>query len=138
MSNDLLAAPSVNGNGLAHPPNDRLLGHIDWDGPDATNERVVVRAPGTARARLLRNQFVRIAEPGGSHKVFLGRILTGPFFPHPVGGGDNPESADAAILAHVEVQGELVDGQPSDTSNRPAPGSAVYALAADEVNELLG
>lgn len=138
MSNDLLAHPGVNGNGAAHARGDRLLGHIDWDGANATNERVILRGPGTARARLLRNQFVRIEEPHGSRKVFLGRILSGPFFPSPVGGGDDPESADAAILAEIEVQGELTEGRPGDTSNRPAPGSAVYALAPNEVNDLLG
>jgi hypothetical protein len=133
---DLRTTPCT--NGVAHAPADRLLGHVDWDAPSATNERVVLRSPGTTRSRLLRNQFVRIEDRSGSGAVFLGRILAGPFFPVPVGGGDQPDSPDAAILAEVEVQGELTAGRPHDTSNRPAPGSAVYALAADEVNDLLG
>jgi hypothetical protein len=135
MSSDLLA--QANGNGVAPARGDTFLGHIDWDGAQATNERVLLRAPGTARPRLLRNQFVRIEEGRGARKVFLGRLLTGPFFPPPVGGGD-PDSEDTAILGEIEVQGELTCGRPGDTSTRPAPGSAVYALSADEVNALLG
>jgi DNA helicase HerA-like ATPase len=136
MNQKLLTHPGENGVGRVRE--DHLLGHIDWDGPSATNERVVLRSPGTRRSLLLRNQFVRIEDGSGSGAVFLGRILAGPFFPAPVGGGDHPDSPDAAILADIEVQGELTAGRPHDTSNRPAPGAAVYALAADEVNELLG
>ena len=44
------------------PENSDLLGHIDWDRPEATNERVVMRAPREHRARVLRNQFVRIID----------------------------------------------------------------------------
>jgi hypothetical protein len=136
MSHELSTHPAVNGKTCT--PESRLLGHVDWDGASGTNERVVLRAPGTARSRLLRNQFVRIEDGSGSGATFLGRLLAGPFFPVPVGGGDSPDSPDAAILAEVEVQGELRAGKPRDTSNRPAPGSAVYALAVDEVNDLLG
>src|SRR5687767_11071562 len=60
---------------------DRLLGHVDWDRPAATNERVFLRAPGTSRQRVLRNQFVRVVDFDGGPALFLGRIVAGPFFP---------------------------------------------------------
>src|SRR5262249_52625435 len=61
----------------------------------------------------------------------LGRLLGGPFFP---GAADSEED----ILAEVEIQGELVDGQTIDTNNRPAAGSAVHELPPDTIKSLLG
>jgi DNA helicase HerA-like ATPase len=117
---------------------DRLLGHVDWDSSVSSSERVMLRAPEERRPQILRNQFVRIEDPSTGPIPFLGRLLTGPFFP-PVRrdrGGDS--SIAGTILAEIEVQGELVEGRPRDTSNRPAPGSAVYELSADDVCDLLG
>src|SRR5262245_59680985 len=94
------------------------LGRVDADQPNATNERVVMRAPKDNRARMIRNQFVRIRDAKTIGVEFLGRIISGPFF---ADRGD-PEGG---ITADVEIQGELVEGRPRDTNNRPATGSSV-------------
>ncbi len=121
---------------MAESPADRLLGHIDWDRPTATSERVVLRAPEQRRERILRNRFVRIDDHNAGPAAFLGRIVAGPFFPGTVEAVASP--IDGTILAEIEIQGELIDGRPQDTSNRPAPGSAVHELRPDEICELLG
>ncbi len=78
----------------------------------------------------------------GAGVQFLGRIVAGPFFAHQGRAehtvpreGDNREGD---ITADIEIQGELVDGRPRDTNNRPAPGSAVRELTAAEVSKLMG
>jgi hypothetical protein len=113
---------------------DQLLGHVDYDRAGATSERVILRAVEECRPRVLRNQFVRIDDPGGGPASFLGRIIAGPFFPA------GPEAGPIAgtVLAEVEVQAELCDGRPRDTSNRPGPGASIHALAPAEVCDLLG
>jgi hypothetical protein len=119
---------------------DRLLGQIDWDQPTATSERVVMRAPESCRPRVLRNQFVCIDDGAGGSTVFLGRIVSGPFFPDQTNGNghSNGQSADGTILAQIEVQGELVDGRARDTNSRPSPGGSVYELSTAEIRDLVG
>src|SRR5262245_9849620 len=119
----------------ADVPAGRRLGHLDWDGAGATNERVFLRAPAENRSRVLRSQFVRVEDERG-RTSFLGRIVAGPFFPAGEDAGRHPDGGD--ILAEIEVQGEMVGDVPIDTSNRPAPGSSVYELAATEISDLLG
>jgi DNA helicase HerA-like ATPase len=115
-----------------------FLGHIDWDRPASTNERVLLLAPRIKRPLVLRNQFVRIEDNRGCRTTFLGRLLTGPFFPSPPRGQEENGQGREAVLAEIEIQGEMARGGSRDTSNRPAPGSLVYALSADEVSDLLG
>src|SRR5262249_42900014 len=100
-----------------------------------TSERAVLRAPEERRDRVQRNRFVRIDDTSAGPTAFLGRIVAGPFFP---GASDAGSSIDGTVLAEIEIQGELIDGHPQDTSNRPAPRSAVYELAPDEICDLLG
>ncbi|MCS6850872.1 MAG: ATP-binding protein [Gemmataceae bacterium] len=111
----------------AHGP---LLGRIAADATPGVNERARVRIPYDLRDRVRRNQYVTIADARSPGLVFLGRLITGPFFPSP------EESSD--IVADVEIQGELDGNQTYDTNNRPAPESAVYELGPAEVRELLG
>src|SRR5947209_18637251 len=47
-------------------------------------------------------------------------------------------SLETFLLAELEIQGERVEGRPRDTNSRPAPGSAVYSLDAEEVADLHG
>jgi DNA helicase HerA-like ATPase len=116
-----------------------LLGHIDWDLPGASNERVVVRAPKEHRARVLRNQFLVITDAKAAGTLFLGRTVAGPFFAdHTLAGPDDSSAREGDITAEIEIQGELVEGRPRDTNNRPAPGSAVHELAMAEVTRLMG
>src|SRR5437762_9064381 len=103
-----------------------LLGHIAHDPLTATNERVLLRAPRSNRSLLLRNQFVIITDVLSPTSVFLGRLLSGPFFP--------PDVKDD-IFAQVEIQGELDGLSTRDTNNRPAPGSAVHEMRAGAVAE---
>jgi len=120
----------------------RLLGHVEWDGPDATSERVLLRAPLRNRRLLARNQYVRIQDQEGARSGFLGRIVTGPFFHRygmtPLTPPTEGTSAQSFLLAHLEIQGELVDGLQRDTNSRPAPGSSVFALSAPEVAAVHG
>jgi uncharacterized protein len=112
------------------PSPEYFLGHVAADGAEASNERVVFHAPYEQRARVVRNQFVTITDERTPGLVFLGRVLAGPYFPALNGEG--------AIVAELEVQGELVEGQPRGTNNRPTPGSAVHELPAEDVCRMLG
>jgi DNA helicase HerA-like ATPase len=116
---------------MPSPADPVLLGHVAADSSLATNERVTIRAAYSQRQRILRNQYVTIADAQSADTVFLGRLISGPFFPDPAGDGGR-------ILAEVEVQGELHAGLTHDTNNRPAPGSPVHELRPGEVRELLG
>src|ERR1700730_13290617 len=87
------------------PETSDLLGHIDWDRPGATNERVVLRAPRENRARLLRNKFVRITDAKAAGIQFLGRIVPGPFFAdQPQREAEKEEARDGDITAEIEIQ----------------------------------
>jgi DNA helicase HerA-like ATPase len=120
----------------------RLLGQIAWDGTDATNERVMLRAPVFSRRHIERNQYVRILDEEGGRSGFLARIISGPFYFRPgmaAGTASLTGSAsDNYLLADLEIQGELVEGRTRDTNSRPAPGSSVYALSHKEIANLHG
>ncbi|MFO0846663.1 MAG: hypothetical protein U0797_30560 [Gemmataceae bacterium] len=90
------------------PSPDLFLGRVAEDAAGASNERVVLHAPQEHRARITRNRFVTIADQRTAGLVFLGRVLGGPFFPQPNGEG--------VIVAELEVQGELVGGEPGRTT----------------------
>src|SRR5438105_2840792 len=96
------------------PPADGLLGLVAQDRLNASNERVRVRVAYERRPRVLRNQYVTIDDALTPGTVFLGRLVGGPFFPRPADQGGE-------IFTEVEIQGELKDGQPHDTNNRPTP-----------------
>ncbi|MCC6418667.1 MAG: ATP-binding protein [Gemmataceae bacterium] len=120
----------------------RLLGHVGWDGSVATSERVLLRAPVTKRDLLERNQYVRIQDESRTRSGFLARVISGPFFHRSgtptVGGLTGGPSLESFLLADLEIQGEIVEGQPRDTNSRPAPGAAVFALTPAEVAALHG
>jgi DNA helicase HerA-like ATPase len=109
---------------------DLLLGQVMCDRPQASNERVLMRAPIEQRSRVLRNHFVTITDARDDMTVFLGRLVAGPFFPESAG-------EDDGIYAEVEIQGEMRDGQPFDTNNRPMPGSEVHELLPDHVRSMM-
>jgi DNA helicase HerA-like ATPase len=106
-----------------------VLGRVDADAPNATNEHVYVRVPPAGRGQALRGQFVRIHDNTVATE-FLGLLVGGPFFPDDGTGSD--------VRARVEVHGELTGGRVIDTNDRPAPGSTVYPLSPDQVGDLLG
>jgi DNA helicase HerA-like ATPase len=123
----------------------KVLGQVAWDGPQASNERVIMRSPLINRERVLRDQFVHIVDPEGERSGFLGRIVAGPFFSDRVamrepshGAKVTGLSGEAVILAEIEIQGELVAGRPFTSKSRPAPGSVVEELSSDKVADLLG
>jgi DNA helicase HerA-like ATPase len=115
---------------MTAPAESLLLGHVAPDASAATNERVTIHAAYPQRKRVLRNQFVTITDALAPQTVFLGRLISGPFF----------HAADAVgeIVAEVEIQGELEANQPRETNNRPAPGSPVHELRAQDVRTMLG
>jgi DNA helicase HerA-like ATPase len=132
-------------NGHAPPAGKPVLGYVDWDGSSATNERVIMRSPLVNRERIIRDRYVRIEDPLGSRTGFLGRIVAGPFFSHrgmsPSGPTVSPStglSGEIAVVAEIELQGELVDGRPRVSKSRPVSRAAVYELTPDEVADLLG
>jgi hypothetical protein len=118
------------------------LGQVAWDGSTATSERVLLQAPVINRRLAERNQYVRIQDTDGARSGFLARIVGGPFFhragSRTVGGLTASNSLESCLLAELEIQGELVEGQPRDTHSRPAPGSPVFALNPEEVADLHG
>ena len=140
---ELLDPPEKNGH--ATPKGKLPLGYVDWDTSTASNERVVMRCPLANRDRIIRDQYVRIEDPLGSRSGFLGRIVGGPFFSHrgaqtngsPFSLGQGL-SGEIAILAEIELQGELVDGRARASKSRPVSRAVVQELSPDEVAELLG
>src|SRR5262245_43924951 len=64
-----------------------VLGRTVPDPTSATNERVTVRATFEQRSRILRNQYVTIADAHNPRMLFLGRVVNGPFFPDADGNG---------------------------------------------------
>jgi DNA helicase HerA-like ATPase len=120
----------------------KLLGHVAWDGSTATSDRVLLRAAVVNRRFVERNQYVRIQDEEGARAGFLAKIVTGPFFHRSgsptVGGLTASSSVESFLLAEMEVQSELVKGRARDTNSRPAPGTAVYALGAEEIADLHG
>ena len=104
------------------------VGVVEACGPGATNEHVTVRVPTAARAHAVRGRFVTVVDKLRGTR-FLGRVLAGPFFP------DGP---DGDIRVKIEVEGELTGRKAGDTPDRPCAGSAVRAMPADRVGELLG
>jgi DNA helicase HerA-like ATPase len=117
------------------PDSALLLGHIIPDTASSTNERVMLRADYEKRPRILRNQFIIITDALDPSTVFLGRLLSGPFFPE--SGRAPAEGGKDEIVAQVEIQGELSGNRPHDTNNRPSPGSAVYELSPTAVRTML-
>ncbi len=119
-----------------------MLGHVAWDGSSPTSERVLLRTTITNRAWIERNKYVRIEDNEGGRTGFLARVIGGPFF-HRAGVAPKPglsaeTPTDGHLLAELEIQGELVDGQPRDTNSRPVPGAPVFALEPNEVADLYG
>jgi DNA helicase HerA-like ATPase len=110
-----------------------MLGMIDYDGPDPSNEHVRLRVDYANRREIIRNRLVRI-EDVEVGRVYIGRLCEGPFYHRP----SNPDSDSREALASIEVQGELREGKLADTNTRPAPGSLVYVLADREVSDLVG
>ncbi len=106
------------------------LGGVAVDQGSVTNERVILLCPYEQRHRVVRNQFITIEDRFTPGLLFLGRIVGGPFFPQENGSGE--------IRAEVEIQGELVNGMPQGTNNRPAPGSVAQELPAEDVCRMLG
>jgi hypothetical protein len=118
-------------------PQVRYLGTVEWDGPAATSDRVLLRAPLENDRRILRNQYVRIEDEDGTRTGFLARVVAGPFFRENldtmVDCGENSH-----VVAELELQGELVQGRARDTNARPRPGAPVHGLAPAEVAQLYG
>ena len=120
----------------------RPLGHIEWDSSLATSERAMLRALVANRRFVVRNQYVRIRDEEGARAGFLARIVSGPFF-LPSGPDETEAVEDSITLSHhvmadLEIQGELVAGRLLDTNTRPAPGSPVFSLTAEEISSLYG
>jgi hypothetical protein len=109
-------------------PDGTVLGTIEPDGMTSNNEQVIVRVSAAHRAHAVRGRYVGIEDLLRESR-FLGRVVAGPFFP------DGP---DGDVFVRVEIEGELVNGRTTDTSDRPAPGSVVGVLGTSKVGELLG
>lgn len=112
-------------NGLGAPD---VLGLVDADGPEATNEHVSVRVPADGRFLAIRGRFVRV-EDRETGREFLGRISGGPFF---------PAQANGSIRVLIEIQGEKTGPQVAETRDRPTPESLVRVLSSDQVAQLIG
>src|SRR5689334_18550685 len=81
MSPQLVRAVSLEDKNVENnPAEDAPLGHVDWDGSAASNERAMMRSSIVDRDRIMRDQYVRIEDAVGSRTGFLGRIVAGPFF----------------------------------------------------------
>src|SRR5438132_204198 len=122
--------------GTVAPAGTPPLGYVDWDSSTASNERVIMRSPLVNRDRIIRDQYVRIEDPLGSRTGFLGRIVAGPFFSPRGAPASKPYvslgqglSGEFAILAEIELQGELVGGRPRASKSRPVSRAIVRELS---------
>jgi hypothetical protein len=151
LAAEFLAMPNYSGRKA--PKEKTPLGYVDWDTSTASNERVTMRCPLANRDRIIRDQYVRIEDTLGSRSGFLGRIVGGPFFSqrethanvssqHSLARGLSGEisllAGEIAILAEIELQGELVDGRARASKSRPVSRAVVQELSPDEIAELLG
>ena len=105
-----------------------VLGRVDADAPNATNEHVYVRVPPAGRGQALRGQFVRIHDNTVATE-FLGLLVGGPFFPDDGTGSD--------VRARVEVHGEFLQRlTPARIAARREGGlDAVRVLRAECLDE---
>jgi DNA helicase HerA-like ATPase len=106
-----------------------VLGQVEPDRPGIANERLLFRMPA-GQSEFRRNQWVRVQDPSGAGKDYLGRIVSGPFFP----AGEKA----AALMGEIELEGELREGRVLDAVSRPATGAIVHALPDAEMATLLG
>lgn len=105
-----------------------VLGFVDTDGPNATNEHVMVRVPADGRFLAIRGRFVSV-EDRETGREFLGRISGGPFF---------PDDAQGDVRIQLEIQGEKSGHTTIDTRDRPSPRSLVRILTSDTIANLIG
>jgi len=125
--------------------------HFDQSAPDNMTCQLLVRRERVGL--LLRNRFVRITNPterGAESKVYLARIVEGPFFrPEEVSpdsaiaeapilqGDDFPALPNYYAVGGLEILGELDGFVVRGTNSRPAPKARVELLSAAELRELL-
>lgn len=127
-----------------------MLGHVHFDRSGLSNERTEILVRAENIGRLIRNKYVRIVNPAGESKEFLGRIVEGPFYsPEEVGrdsalaqtailqGDEFPSVPNYYAVGGIEILGELRGNRVFGVNTRPAPQARVLELRDDEVKDLL-
>jgi DNA helicase HerA-like ATPase len=107
------------------------LGQVAWDNGDARNERVRFTVRADQVERFHYGKLVRIVARSSPPREFVGKIVSGPFFPPP---GQN---AAGEATGELELQGEIENETLLGTTRRPRPGSPIFDLSFAEVGQLL-
>lgn len=130
-----------------------MIGFVHFDRTGITNERTEILVSVDKLPALIRNKYVKIVNPSSSpnnDKVFLGRIVEGPFF-HPEEVARDSALAQTAILkgetfpnipsyyavGGIEILGELQNGIIIGVNTRPAPQAEVHELSSKDMKDLL-
>jgi DNA helicase HerA-like ATPase len=128
-----------------------LLGHIHFDSGSAKSNLSELLALSERADSVFRNKYVKMNSDNS--RVFLGRIVEGPFFIPEEVGRDSAFAQTAILrgekfkalpsyytLARVEILGEYdaKAGTTYGTSSRPLPKATVNDLDPAEVQRLIG
>jgi len=131
------------------------IGFINFDGTTGQNNEVEVRIPYKRINDVKRGQYVILeSDSTNNDRVYLARIVKGPFF-EPDAVGKDSAFARAAILeadtvkfrpdyhaiCRAEILGEIIDQESlilTGSSNRPIPQTAVLPMTGKEIEKLLG
>ncbi len=128
-----------------------ILGHVHFDTGSAKSNLSDLLGDRERADDIFRNRYVKVSSNGS--RVFLGRLVDGPFFIPEEVGRDSAFAQTSILrgeqfqalpnyytLARIEILGEFdaASGQTLGTSSRPLPKSAVHDLAPVEVQKLIG
>lgn len=129
-----------------------MLGFIHFDRSGLKNYQVEMLVKRERVADLVRNKYVKISNPsdGTPGKVFLGRLVEGPFFlPEEVSrdsalaqtsvlrGDEFPSVPPFYAVGGIELLGELVDDKVLGANTRPVPQATVDDISSDELCTVL-
>ena len=128
-----------------------LIGYIHFDRPGLKSFESEALVKSDRISSLLRNKFVKITNQKDSgNKVFLGRVIEGPFFsPQEVNRDSSlaevsvlegemfPSTPNFYALVKIEVLGEIYGASVQTTGTRPGPRALVETLSSKEIEKIL-
>lgn len=128
-----------------------LIGYIHFDRPGLKSFESEALVKSNRISSLLRNKFVKITnQKDNGNKIFLGRVIEGPFFsPQEVNRDSSlaevsvlegemfPSTPNFYALVKIEVLGEIYGASIQTTGTRPGPRALVETLSSKEIEKIL-